>query len=57
MSLPGFLLALMLMVMAFHLLGLPLFGLFSPAYRDAPWSIGKFSDLPSSWSRSTAPRG
>jgi peptide/nickel transport system permease protein len=45
MSLPGFLLALMLMVMAFHLFGLPLFGLFSLPYRDAPWSIGKFGDL------------
>jgi peptide/nickel transport system permease protein len=45
MSLPGFLLALMLMVLAFHLLGLPLFGLFSPPYRDAPWSLSKFGDL------------
>jgi peptide/nickel transport system permease protein len=45
MSLPGFLLALMLMVMAFHLFGLPLFGLFSPPYRDAPWSLAKFADL------------
>jgi peptide/nickel transport system permease protein len=45
MSLPGFLLALILMVMAFHLLGLPLFGLFSPPYRDASWSLGKFADL------------
>jgi peptide/nickel transport system permease protein len=45
MSLPGFLLALILMVMAFHLLGLPLFGLFSLPYRDAPWSLAKFADL------------
>jgi peptide/nickel transport system permease protein len=45
MSLPGFLLALMLMVMAFHLFDLPLFGLFSRPYRDAPWSLAKFGDL------------
>jgi peptide/nickel transport system permease protein len=45
MSLPGFLLALMLMVLAFHLFGLPLFGLFSPPYRDAPWSMARFGDL------------
>jgi peptide/nickel transport system permease protein len=45
MSLPGFLLALTLMVLAFDLFGLPLFGLFSPPYRDAPWSLLKFGDL------------
>src|SRR5712692_3347196 len=45
MSLPGFLLALTLMVLAFDLFGLPLFGLFSPPYRDASWSLGKFGDL------------
>jgi peptide/nickel transport system permease protein len=45
MSLPGFLLALMLMVMAFNLFGLPLFGLFSRPFRDAPWSLAKFGDL------------
>ena len=45
MSLPGFLLALMLMVMAFDLFGLPLFGLFSRPFRDAPWSLAKFGDL------------
>src|SRR5205809_7377766 len=45
MSLPGFLLALMLMVMAFNLFGLPLFGLFSRPFRDAPWSLATFGDL------------
>lgn len=45
MSLPGFLLALMLMVLAFDAFGLPLFGLFSPPFRDAPWSLAKFGDL------------
>lgn len=45
MSIPGFLLALVLLVAAFHFVGVPLHGLFSPAWRDAPWSPGRVLDL------------
>ena len=45
MSVPGFLLALVFLVGAFHFAGVPLHGLFSAAYRDAPWSAGKVLDL------------
>lgn len=45
MSIPAFLLALTLMVFAFELLGLPLFGLFSSYYEGAPWTMGKVGDL------------
>ena len=45
MSLPGFLLALVALVVAFHWFGIPLHGLFSATYRDAPWSFGKLADL------------
>lgn len=45
MSIPAFLLALTLMVFAFELFGLPLFGLFSSYYEGAPWTIGKLGDL------------
>ena len=44
-SLPAFLIALVLLVVAFHAFGVPLHGLFSPAWRDAPWSLGKAADL------------
>jgi peptide/nickel transport system permease protein len=45
MSVPGFLLALALMVVAFQYFDTPLFGLFSQRYEDAPWSIAKLGDL------------
>jgi len=45
MSIPAFLLALTLMVFAFELFGLPLFGLFSSYYEGAPWTVGKLGDL------------
>lgn len=45
MSLPGFLLALVALVAAFHWLGIPLHGLFAATYRDEPWSLGKLGDL------------
>jgi peptide/nickel transport system permease protein len=45
MSLPGFLVALSVIVGVFHLTGIPLFGLFSPYYQTANWSWGKVADL------------
>jgi peptide/nickel transport system permease protein len=45
MSLPGFLVALAIIVGVFHLTGMPLFGLFSPYYQTANWSWGKVADL------------
>ena len=45
MSLPGFLVALALMVFIFEISGVPLFGLFSSYYEGAPWTFGKFGDL------------
>ena len=45
MSLPGVLVALVALVVAFHFFGVPLHGLFSAGYRDAPWSAGKIIDL------------
>jgi peptide/nickel transport system permease protein len=45
MSLPGFLVALALMVVAFQGFGVPLFGLFSERFEDAPWSAAKLVDL------------
>lgn len=45
MSLPGFLVALVLIVGAFELFNVPLFGLFSIQYEWAPWSWGKLVDL------------
>ncbi len=45
MSIPAFLLALSLMVFAFEIFGVPLFGLFSAYYEGAPWTWGKLSDL------------
>ncbi|MBM3262678.1 MAG: ABC transporter permease, partial [candidate division Zixibacteria bacterium] len=44
-SIPGFLLALALMVAMFEGFGVPLFGLFSTAYEGAPWSYGKVIDF------------
>ena len=45
MSLPAFLVALALMVFAFEVFGVPLFGLFSSYYDGAPWTWGKLGDL------------
>ncbi len=46
MSLPGFLIALAVIVIVYKLFGVPLFGLFSPYYQSQPgWSIGKVGDL------------
>lgn len=45
MATPGFLLALILLVLVLFKFGVSLMGLFSPEYINAPWSIGKFIDL------------
>jgi peptide/nickel transport system permease protein len=45
MSLPAFLVALALMVVAFEVFRVPLFGLFSSYYEGAPWTWGKLGDL------------
>jgi peptide/nickel transport system permease protein len=42
---PSFLVALILMYIAFAWFGQSVGGLFSPEYRDAPWSWDKFVDL------------
>ena len=49
-SVPGFLLALVVMYVAFTQLGISVTGLFSPEFADAPWSIAKLLDmLPRLW--------
>jgi peptide/nickel transport system permease protein len=46
LSIPNFLLALILMFVAYFVFGIPaLGGLYSNEYLDAPWSLGKFIDL------------
>lgn len=45
LSVPSFMIALVLMWIAFAYLGLDVGGLFSPEYRDAPWSLGKVLNL------------
>jgi peptide/nickel transport system permease protein len=42
---PSFLVALILMYVAFAYFGQSVGGLFSPEYRDTPWSWGRFVDL------------
>lgn len=42
---PGFLIALVLMFLAFKYGGVSLSGLFSPQYEHAPWSVAKVLDL------------
>ena len=42
---PNFMLALVIMWMAFSAFGMRLTGLFSPEYLDAPWSIGRVVDM------------
>jgi peptide/nickel transport system permease protein len=44
-AVPGFLLALILMVVAYAQFNLSVGGLFSPPFQDAPWSWEKFVDL------------
>ncbi len=45
LSVPGFLLALVLMIFAQRTLGMEVGGLFSSRFRDAAWSWAKFVDL------------
>ncbi|HZO26301.1 MAG TPA: ABC transporter permease [Chloroflexota bacterium] len=45
LSVPPFLLALVVMMFFHNNLGLSVGGLFSPEYANAPWSFGKFMDL------------
>ncbi len=45
LSVPAFLLALVLMVFAQRVLGQEVGGLFSQEYQNAPWSLGKLVDL------------
>src|SRR5690242_611822 len=42
---PNFMLALILMWVAFAYFGISVTGLYSPEYADAPWSWGKLGDL------------
>ncbi|MGB9683189.1 MAG: ABC transporter permease, partial [bacterium] len=45
MSIPQFLLALILMFLAYRYFNLNIGSIFSPQYATAPWSIGKFLDM------------
>jgi peptide/nickel transport system permease protein len=45
LAVPSFLLALFLMYWLYMYFGVPVGGLFSDQFRDAPWSIAKFIDL------------
>jgi len=45
LAIPNFMLALVLMWIGFSVFGQNVGGLFSPEYRTAPWSVGKFIDL------------
>lgn len=45
LGIPSFMIALILVWVAFRYLGLDVGGLFSAEYRSAPWSVGKFFDL------------
>lgn len=44
-AVPGFLLALILMVVAFARFNMSVGGLFSPGFEDAPWSLDRVLDL------------
>jgi peptide/nickel transport system permease protein len=44
-SIPNFLLALILMLFLYQTFGLSVGGLFSAEYKDAPWSVAKLVDL------------
>ena len=45
LAMPNFLLALIIMLVSTVVWGDSMTGLFSPAYRDAPWSVAKFLDF------------
>jgi peptide/nickel transport system permease protein len=45
LAIPNFMLALVLMWIAFSVFGMDVGALVSPQYRDAPWSIGKILDV------------
>ena len=45
LAIPNFMLALILMWIAFSQFGQDVGGLYSPEYQNAPWSIAKFIDL------------
>jgi peptide/nickel transport system permease protein len=45
LAVPGFLLALILLVVAFAKFGMSVGGLFSPPFENAPWSIARLIDL------------
>lgn len=45
LAIPNFLLALILMYLAYRFFGVSIDGLFSPEYANAPWSWGKVLDL------------
>ncbi|MAU10446.1 MAG: ABC transporter permease [Anaerolineaceae bacterium] len=45
LAIPNFMLALVLMWIAFSVFGQDVGGLFSAEYQDAPWSLAKFIDL------------
>ena len=45
LAIPDFLLALVLMWIAFSVFGLNVGGLFSPEFQDAPWTLAKIGDL------------
>ncbi|UFU05872.1 ABC transporter permease [Ruania halotolerans] len=45
LAVPNFLIALVLMWLSLTYFGTSVGGLFSPEYRDAPWSLAKFGDL------------
>jgi len=45
LGIPSFMIALVMLWVAFRYLGMDVGGLFSVDYRNAPWSVGKFLDL------------
>ena len=45
LAVPSFIIALVLMYIAFKYMGQSVGGLFSPQFSDAPWSLAKFQDL------------
>jgi peptide/nickel transport system permease protein len=45
LAVPGFLLALVLLVVAFDKFGMSVGGLFSPAFENAPWTLPRLVDL------------
>nr|WP_174257369.1 ABC transporter permease [Phytoactinopolyspora alkaliphila] len=45
LAIPNFLIALVLMWLSLRYFGTSPGGIFSPEYRDAPWSLAKFGDL------------